>query len=109
MAKIVFQENKNPMALRKVSFIMTKGQPAKIVPSGQSHLQKSSAHSEALAMFPYVQLTIIILFAIFAYIAFSSTKQNEQNRVWVGLCQYPQSVLPTLAEPYCPYPQAQAL
>lgn len=47
----------------------------------------SSAHSEALAMFPYVQLTIIILFAIFAYIAFSSTKQNEQNRVWVGLAK----------------------
>ena len=47
----------------------------------------SSAHSEALAVFPYVQLIIIILFAIFAYIAFSSTKQNEQNRVWVGLAK----------------------
>ena len=47
----------------------------------------SSAHSEALALFPYVQLFIIIIFAIFAYIAFSSTKQNEQNRVWVGLAK----------------------
>ena len=47
----------------------------------------SSAHSEALALFPYVQLIIIIIFAIFAYIAFSSTKQNEQNRVWVGLAK----------------------
>ncbi|MBO5882169.1 MAG: HAMP domain-containing histidine kinase [Alistipes sp.] len=47
----------------------------------------SSAHSEALAAFPYVQLVIILVFAVFAYIAFSSTKQNEQNRVWVGLAK----------------------
>lgn len=47
----------------------------------------TSAHSHALALFPYVQLVIIIIFAIFAYIAFSSTKQNEQNRVWVGLAK----------------------
>jgi K+-sensing histidine kinase KdpD len=47
----------------------------------------SSAHSRALVFFPYVQLVIVILFAIFAYIAFSSTKQNEQNRVWVGLAK----------------------
>lgn len=47
----------------------------------------SSAHSEALAFFPYVQLIIIVVFAIFAYIAFMSTKQNEQNRVWVGLAK----------------------
>jgi signal transduction histidine kinase len=47
----------------------------------------SSAHSEALAAFPYVQLVIILIFAVFAHIAFSSTKQNEQNRVWVGLAK----------------------
>ena len=47
----------------------------------------SSAHSEALALFPYVQLVVILIFAIFAYIAFRSTKQNEQNRVWVGLAK----------------------
>lgn len=47
----------------------------------------SSAHSKALALFPYIQLVIIFIFAAFAYIAFSSTKQNEQNRVWVGLAK----------------------
>lgn len=40
-----------------------------------------------LIYFPYVQLLIILIFAIFTYIAFSSTKQNEQNRVWVGLAK----------------------
>ncbi len=47
----------------------------------------SSAHSKALTLFPYIQLVIIFIFAAFAYIAFSSTKQNEQNRVWVGLAK----------------------
>lgn len=51
------------------------------------HHLVSSAHSDALAFFPYVQLVIIIIFAIFAYIVFLSTKQNEQNRVWVGLAK----------------------
>ena len=51
------------------------------------HNLVSSAHSDALAFFPYVQLVIIIIFAIFAYIVFLSTKQNEQNRVWVGLAK----------------------
>jgi signal transduction histidine kinase len=47
----------------------------------------TSAHRQALSVFPYVQLIIIFIFAIFAYIAFRSTKQNEQNRVWVGLAK----------------------
>ena len=40
-----------------------------------------------LELFPYVQLIIVIVFAIIVVIAFTSTKQNEQNRVWVGLAK----------------------
>lgn len=47
----------------------------------------TNAHSQALVLFPYIQLVIIIIFLVFAYIAVSSTKQNEQNRVWVGLAK----------------------
>ena len=47
----------------------------------------SSKHSRALELFPYMQLGIIIIFAIFAYIAFASAKQSEHNRVWVGLAK----------------------
>ncbi|MBR4964029.1 MAG: HAMP domain-containing histidine kinase [Alistipes sp.] len=47
----------------------------------------TNAHSNALVLFPYIQLVIIIIFLVFAYIAVSSTKQNEQNRVWVGLAK----------------------
>ena len=38
-----------------------------------------------LVMFPYVQLTVIVVFALVAFFAFGSTKRAEQNQVWVGL------------------------
>ena len=47
----------------------------------------SSRHSRALALFPYMQLGIILIFAVFAYVAFASAKQSEHNRVWVGLAK----------------------
>lgn len=40
-----------------------------------------------LVYFPYIQLLVIILFVTFAYIAFRSSKQDEQNRVWIGLAK----------------------
>lgn len=47
----------------------------------------SSKYTRALELFPYIQIGIIIIFAIFAYIAFASKKQSEHNRVWVGLAK----------------------
>ncbi len=38
-----------------------------------------------LNMYPYVQLTIVFVFILIAYLALSSTKKAEQNKVWVGL------------------------
>jgi two-component system, sporulation sensor kinase D len=38
-----------------------------------------------LFYYPYIQLTIIFLFIIIAYFAFSSSRKAEQNQVWVGL------------------------
>jgi signal transduction histidine kinase len=40
-----------------------------------------------LAYYPHVQLSIIGIFAIIAYIAFNYSKSAEQNRVWVGLAK----------------------
>lgn len=42
---------------------------------------------KALTFFPYIQLGIIIIFLAFVYITFLSTKQDEQNRVWIGLAK----------------------
>ncbi|MCE5330761.1 MAG: HAMP domain-containing histidine kinase [Bacteroidales bacterium] len=38
-----------------------------------------------LYYFPYIQLGVIIVFLLIVFVAFSSTKKEEQNRVWVGL------------------------
>ena len=40
-----------------------------------------------LYYFPMVQLVVVVIFILFGYIAFSSTKQDEQNRVWIGLAK----------------------
>jgi len=38
-----------------------------------------------LYYFPYIQLGVIFIFLLISFFAFSSTKNAEQNRVWVGL------------------------
>lgn len=35
--------------------------------------------------FPYIQLSIITVFLIVAYLAFSNSRRSEQNKVWVGM------------------------
>lgn len=40
-----------------------------------------------LEYYPHVQLSVIAIFGIIAYIAFSYSKSAEQNRVWVGLAK----------------------
>jgi len=40
-----------------------------------------------LVYFPYIQLAVICIFAAFGYITFRSSKQDEQNRVWIGLAK----------------------
>ncbi len=46
---------------------------------------KDSLILRKLFYYPYIQLTIIFLFIIIAYFAFSSSRKAEQNQVWVGL------------------------
>ncbi|MDR0431484.1 MAG: ATP-binding protein [Tannerellaceae bacterium] len=38
-----------------------------------------------LFIFPYAQLGIVFVFIVIAFLALSSTKKAEQNKVWVGL------------------------
>lgn len=38
-----------------------------------------------LSYFPYIQLFVLIIFAIIAYVGLISAKRAEQNKVWVGL------------------------
>ncbi len=40
-----------------------------------------------LFYFPYIQILLIVIFAFMCVVAFSSSKQDEQNRVWIGLAK----------------------
>lgn len=46
-----------------------------------------SALLTSLYYFPYIQLLAVVIFILLGYIAFRSTKQDEQNRVWIGLAK----------------------
>jgi signal transduction histidine kinase len=46
---------------------------------------KNSIILTQLKQYPYYQLTVIAIFIIVAYLAFSSSRRAEQNQVWVGM------------------------
>ena len=46
---------------------------------------KNSALLISLAYYPYVQLSVILVFGLLAYAVFNQSKIAEQNRVWAGL------------------------
>ncbi|MFN3402992.1 MAG: sensor histidine kinase [Cytophagaceae bacterium] len=48
---------------------------------------KNSYVLTQLVYYPYIQLTVIAIFSIIVYLAFSYSRNAEQNRVWVGLAK----------------------
>ena len=46
-----------------------------------------SATLMMLYFFPFVQMIVIIAFVVLLFVAFRSSKQDEQNRVWIGLAK----------------------
>jgi len=46
---------------------------------------KDSYILERIKYYPLIQLAVVFLFFLLAYFAFSSTRQAEQNQVWVGM------------------------
>jgi hypothetical protein len=48
---------------------------------------KNSLLLKQLIAYPYIQLSVIAIFAFIAYLAFNYSKAAEQNRVWVGLAK----------------------
>lgn len=47
----------------------------------------NSALLDWLILFPYVQLAVVAIFVFFAFVTFRTSKQDEQNRVWIGLAK----------------------
>lgn len=48
---------------------------------------KDSLLLTQLRVFPYIQLSVIAVFLLIAYLVFSSSRRSEQNLVWVGMAK----------------------
>ena len=73
---------------KKLATLKSKNQVIEIVlsPDDFQYLYyDDSTLLKRLSHFPYIQLGVMILFLIIAYVALISTKKAEQNKVWVGL------------------------
>jgi nitrogen-specific signal transduction histidine kinase len=79
----------NPRYLeRQMAKMKTQHEPIAIrldTASSNTIYYKDSLVLEKLQYFPYIQLGVIILFILVAYLAFNSSRKFEQNQVWVGL------------------------
>ena len=55
-------------------------------PEGVQYIYyKDSILLTQLLYYPYIQLSIILIFILIAYYAFDSSRKSEQNQVWVGM------------------------
>jgi nitrogen-specific signal transduction histidine kinase len=83
--------------LRKMAVSMSEDyRPIRIAPinpaTGEPYLvqflyYKHSNLLTQLIYYPYVQLSVIAIFGVIAYMGFSYSRTAEQNRVWVGMAK----------------------
>lgn len=81
--------NENPKSLKKrLEHMKADHEPIIIeLLDGEKNIiyYDDSTILKKLSVYPYVQLGAIGIFALLAYLAFSSSRKAEQNQVWVGM------------------------
>ena len=80
---------RDPLYLRsQLKKIRNKNEPI-VIDLGGNHASliyyKDSIILTQLNFYPYVQMGIIVLFILVAYLAFSSSRKAEDNQVWVSM------------------------
>jgi len=76
--------------VRQLSKMKTQHPPAKMKGFNDEELTvyyKDSSILTQLRFFPYIQLGVIGLFLITAYVGFSAARRAEQDQVWVGMAK----------------------
>ena len=73
----------------ELAYMKKQHAPIKLKVLGTNWLvyYKDSDLLTQLKYFPYIQLSVIAIFLLMAYTAFSSSRKSEQNQVWVGLAK----------------------
>lgn len=86
---ITFAEgNKEKVLLRELHKMKAQNEPITILVSEtetQYLYYRDSVLLENLKYYPFIQFAVIFLFILVAYLAFSSSRNAEQNQVWVGM------------------------
>ena len=74
---------------RELAYMQDQHPPIRLKVYGVQWLvfYKDSDLLTQLKYFPYIQLSVIAIFLLVAYTAFSSSRRSEQNQVWVGLAK----------------------
>ncbi|MDR6941956.1 sensor histidine kinase [Mucilaginibacter pocheonensis] len=92
--KLEAESNKNKKYdpdyfMEELAYMKKQHAPIKLKILGEENLiyYKDSALLTQLRLFPYIQLTVIAIFLLMAYTAFSSSRKSEQDQVWVGLAK----------------------
>lgn len=92
--KLEAEENKNiqydtSYFRQELNYMKEQHEPIRLEVFGSQWLvyYKDSALLTQLKYFPYIQLSVIAIFLLMAYTAFSSSRKSEQNQVWVGLAK----------------------
>lgn len=85
------QAEQNPSYLKEILMDMKNQNEAIKVEINENTSQfiyyKNSILIDALKYYPWIQLSVIFLFMILAYSAFSSSRNAEQKQVWVGMAK----------------------
>jgi nitrogen-specific signal transduction histidine kinase len=74
----------------QIETMMAQHEPISISLVGKNKnyiLYKDSTVLVRLRYYPYFQLSVIALFLIVSYLAFSTSRKAEQNQVWVGMAK----------------------
>ena len=92
---IISVNNFDSVKIRNTKYLLSRLERMKektepiIVNLGGGDIQKIYYRDSIILMrltyYPYVQLSVIVLFLLVSYLAFSSSRRAEQNQVWVGM------------------------
>ncbi len=86
---IAFSEkNKEKVLMKELHKMKAENEPI-IISISETDIQhlyyRDSILLENLKYYPVIQFAVIFLFILVAYLAFSSSRNAEQNQVWVGM------------------------
>lgn len=82
------EENKEKVLQRELRKMKEENEPI-LIASSETETQylyyRDSVLLENLKYYPIIQFAVIFLFILVAYLAFNSSRNAEQNQVWVGM------------------------